>query len=162
MVANSIFYFDSSALVKQYIPEPGTQWVQAIVGNHEVVIAEIGIVEVAAALSKRKRTGDLDQDTYEDFLEVFLQDIEKRYQVLGSVRNTFNLAVNLTRHHPLRAYDAIQLATALRLAESLDEEDIQLTFVSADARLCAAAERSSLTTVNPNLKSRVPKEKIIT
>lgn len=150
-MTNSIFCFDSSALVKQYILEPGTQWVRAIVRNYEVVIAEIGIVEVAAALSKRKRIGDLDQETYEDFLEVFLQDVEKGYQILVAARDTFNLAVDLTRSHPLRAYDAVQLATALQLAEALKAERLSMTFVSADAQLNTAAEREGLATVNPNL-----------
>ena len=153
MLTRSVFYFDSCASVKQYIPERGTHWVRAILKVHKVVIAEIGIVEVAAALSKRKRMGDLSQSVYEDLLEVFLQDAEEEYHVLTTARPDFNLAVDLTRHHPLRAYDAVQLATALRLAEALEAENLSLIFVSADNQLCAAAEQEHLATVNPNLLS---------
>ncbi len=156
MTAAPIFYFDTSVLVKHYISEPGTEWVRRITATHAVVIAEIGIVEMAAALSKRKRAGDLDQETYEDFLEAFLQDAETKYRILTTVRDTFNLAVDLIRRHPLRAYDAVQLATALRLAEALDEEGLALTFVSADAALCTAAERENLAVVNPNLLPDTP------
>lgn len=156
MSAPSMFYFDTSALVKHYISELGTAWVQLTVANQEVVIAEIGIVEMAAALSKRKRAGDLDQETYADFLEAFLQDAETKYRALALDRDTLNLAVDLTRRHPLRAYDAVQLATALRLAEALAEEGLALTFVSADATLCAAAGQERLDIVNPNLLPETP------
>lgn len=59
-------------------------------------------------------------------------------------------ATVLIDHHPLRAYDALQLATALQLADALRSEGLSLTFVSADERLCTAAEQEGLVTVNPN------------
>lgn len=149
MITPPVFYLDSSALVKRYIPEPGTDWVRHIVATSSVAMAEFGIVEVAAALARRVRMGDLGYELYEDLLELFLQDVED-YLVLSPDRETIRLAVDLTRRHPLRAYDALQLATALQLAETLQAEGFSLTFVSADERLCAAAEGEGLTTVNPN------------
>ncbi len=142
-------FMDASALVKQYIPEQGTDWVRRAATIYDITIAEITLLEVAAALAKRARMGDLDPETYEDLLEVFLQDAEG-YWVISATRDTVNPAIDLTRHHPLRAYDALQLATALHLADALAEEGLALTFVSADAQLCVAAEQEGLTTVNPN------------
>lgn len=152
MRGRPLFYLDSSALVKRYIPEPGTEWVRHVAATSSVAMAEFGIVEVAAALARRARMGDLDPELYEDLLEMFLQDVEG-YSVLSPTRNTVHLAVDLTRRHPLRAYDALQLATALELSRALEAEGFSLTFVSADDRLCAAAEHEGLTTVNPN---RIP------
>jgi len=86
---------------------------------------------------------------------VFLRDVD-RYQVISTDRKVINQATDLTDRHPLRAYDAVQLATALRLAEALDEEGLSLTFVSADARLCTAAEQEGLAMVNPNLLAETP------
>lgn len=149
MITPPVFYLDSSALVKRYIPEPGTDWIRHIVATSSVAMAEFGIVEVAAALARRARMGDLGPDLYEDLLELFLQDVEG-YLVLSPDRETIRLAVDLTRRHPLRAYDALQLATALQLADALQAEGFSLTFVSADERLCAATEGEGLTTVNPN------------
>ncbi|MBC7226883.1 MAG: type II toxin-antitoxin system VapC family toxin [Thermoflexales bacterium] len=149
MRGRAVFYLDSSALVKRYLPEPGTRWVRHISATASIAMAEFSIVEVASALARRVRMGDLDPRLCDDLLEAFLQDVEG-YSVLSPNRGTVLLAVELTRRHPLRAYDALQLATALQLADALRSESFSLTFVSADERLCAAAEQEGLPTVNPN------------
>ncbi|MCX8068182.1 MAG: type II toxin-antitoxin system VapC family toxin [Anaerolineae bacterium] len=149
MRAQPVFYLDSSVLVKRYLPEPGTEWVRRIVTVASIAMAEFSIVEVASALARRVRMGHLDPRLGDDLLEVFLQDVEG-CSVLAPNRDTVLLAVDLIRRHPLRAYDALQLATALQLADALRSERLSLTFVSADERLCAAAEQEGLPTVNPN------------
>ena len=59
---------------------------------------------------------------------------------------TLNLASDLAFRHPLRAYDAVQLAACLFLSgESRDP----LTFVCADSRLLTAAQSEGLTVLNP-------------
>ncbi|MCX7855120.1 MAG: type II toxin-antitoxin system VapC family toxin [Anaerolineae bacterium] len=143
------YYLDSSALVKRYLPERGADWVRRVATSASIAMAEFSIVEVASALARRVRAGDLDSCLCDDLLEVFLQDAEG-YSVLAPNRSTVLLAVDLTRRHPLRAYDALQLATALQLADALRSEGFSLTFVSADERLCTAAEQEGLPTVNPN------------
>lgn len=55
------------------------------------------------------------------------------------------LAAELVWRHPLRAYDAIQLASALWLAR---ESRMALTFVCADRRLAAAAAAAGLRTMS--------------
>ncbi|MBI3740842.1 MAG: hypothetical protein HY257_03675 [Chloroflexi bacterium] len=51
--------------------------------------------------------------------------------------------------HPLKGYDAIQLAVALALRTNLQREDLAFTFVSADATLLQAAHAEQLATDNP-------------
>jgi len=149
MRGRPVFYLDTSALVKRYLPEAGTPWVRQILETSRVAIAEFGLVEFASALARRTRIGELDPQLSEDLLEAFLQDVEE-YWVAHATRSTVLLAIDLIRSHPLRAYDALQLATALELADIVGAEGSSLTFVSADARLCAAAAQEGLATVNPN------------
>lgn len=53
--------------------------------------------------------------------------------------------------HPLRAYDAVQLASALRASRALQAARLPpLLFLSADDRLTAAATHEGLATDNPN------------
>ena len=148
----STYFFDSSGIVKRYIDEIGSQWVQEILADHKnvVAIAEIGIVEIVAAFAKRRRMKELTRYEYRFARRVFLRDVD-RYRIISADRKAINQAANLTDRYPLRAYDAVQLATALRLAEALKAERLSMTFVSADAQLCTAAEREGLATVNPNL-----------
>jgi predicted nucleic acid-binding protein len=53
--------------------------------------------------------------------------------------------------HPLRAYDAVQLASALLAQSDLARvEAPALTFLTADDRLLVIAEAEGLRTDNPN------------
>jgi hypothetical protein len=62
-----------------------------------------------------------------------------------------DLACQLLERHPLRAYDATHLATALSAQEFLAKKDHpDLTFLSADERLNDAAKAEDLTVDNPN------------
>jgi hypothetical protein len=57
----------------------------------------------------------------------------------------------LIHAHPLRGFDAIQLATALVLEDDLKRSGLPgITFVCADNNLCNAAKTEGLTTDNPN------------
>jgi len=59
--------------------------------------------------------------------------------------------MDLTHKHPLRGFDAIQLATALILEDDLKRSGLPgITFVCADKNLCNAAKAEGLTTENPN------------
>ena len=50
-------YLDSSALVKRYLAETGTPWVQAWCAdpNQTAAVGEIGLVEIAAAFAGKLR-----------------------------------------------------------------------------------------------------------
>ena len=48
------------------------------------------------------------------------------------------MATELTQQYPLKAYDAVQLAVALRYRQVLARYKLALTFVSGDGQLLAA------------------------
>jgi predicted nucleic acid-binding protein len=149
------YCFDSSAVVKRYAPERGSAWVKSIVqptAGNAVYLAQIGIVEIAAALSRKVRTHELRREDYEAALGLFLTDVRNAEFILIPVSDhIIELAVDLTGRHPLRGYDAVHLATAVILNRALHEADAPpLTFVAADTRLCKAAGREGLLSVDPN------------
>jgi hypothetical protein len=59
---------------------------------------------------------------------------------------TVSGARQLAYRHPLRAYDAVQLSTALLLHADLLGIGYELTFVCADARLLEIAQAEGLLT----------------
>jgi len=155
----ALYYFDSSAIVKYYIPEKGSSWVSQLISirttegewANEIVIARIGIVEVGAAIARRRRMKEISQRLQERTLAQFSKDFRRRYTVVPTTDETIELALTLTQRQPLRAYDAVQLATALILNRSLVAAKLPpLIFVSADATLCAAARAERLLAENPN------------
>jgi predicted nucleic acid-binding protein len=82
---------------------------------------------------------------------VFLGDCVRQYRLTRLSDTLVNLATDLTQQYPLRAYDAVQLATAITVNRSLIAHSLPpLTFVSADDGLIRAAQSEGLTVDNPN------------
>jgi len=147
------FYLDSSALVKYYISETGSAWVRELVDTqeHEDIISQLSVVEVAAAIEKRRRTKEIGQHHQVRTLARLGIDYRQRYTIVRVSDSIVELAVDLTGHHPLHAYDAMQLATALVLNRVMFDNQLPpLTFVSADDALCDAARAEGMNTENPN------------
>lgn len=56
------YFLDTSALVKRYVPETGSNWIQSITdgaANYDLTISEITWVELHSALSRRQREGSM-------------------------------------------------------------------------------------------------------
>ncbi len=150
-----VYYFDSSAAVKRYALEKGSSWVKDLVeparGN-VIHLGQIGVVEIAAALSKKVRTKELMQENYEAALQLFLTDVKnEEYLTVPPSDAIINLAVELTQRHPLRGYDAMHLATAVSLNPALLLGELPpLIFVTGDRVLREAAQAEGLVTENPD------------
>jgi predicted nucleic acid-binding protein len=151
----TVYFFDSSALVKRYVAETGTPWVQAVttpLAQNTVVIARITWVEVLSAFARRQRLGDLSSDRVARVVDSFHYDLDVQYQVIELNDIVAENAGELIRRHPLRAYDAVQLASALRMRPAFAQaEPGSLTFVTADVRLGTVAQAEGMQVDNPNL-----------
>jgi predicted nucleic acid-binding protein len=155
----SIFYFDSSAIVKLYLDETGSGWVDQIYyageltrnPDHRIVISNIGIVEVAAAIARRHRMGVITAQTQQELFGMFIQDSSTRFRILGITDSMIQLAISLTQRFPLRGYDVVNLAAALILSQEQTGTGLPpIIFVSADNVLCQSAISEGLITENPN------------
>jgi predicted nucleic acid-binding protein len=150
----SVYYLDSSALVKRYVAEVGTHWVQKLAdptSRNRFIIARITRVEVASALARRQREGFLAPDAVSKALDTLQYDLDTQYQVVELDPGVAEAAAQLVMLHPLRAYDAVQLASAQQIYAALAQDIAPpFTFLTADDRLLAVAESIGLPTDNPN------------
>jgi predicted nucleic acid-binding protein len=151
----SAYYLDTSALVKRYFPETGTAWMLALTdqaAGNDVILSELTMVEAAAAIAAKHRAPDgITLHERDDALNDVLRRCDTEYQLIPSSRAILERAVALTQNYRLRGYDAIQLATALLVADAYRAASITApTFVAADADLLAAARDEGLPTENPN------------
>jgi hypothetical protein len=113
----TLYFLDSSALVKRYVPEIGTTWIQALTdadANNQLYIARITWVEVISALARRQREGSLNTTQITQILLAFRHHLNTQYRVLELTQTLTELAGQLVSQHPIRAYDAVQLASAIR------------------------------------------------
>ena len=147
-------FFDSSALVKRYVPETGSVWVRStlrVTPGSDLYIAYVTGPEIMAAFARRYRMGDMTLDAYNLVAIAFERHFRRHYTRLSLSLPVVYTAMELTKEHQLRGYDAVQLATALVLRDFLQRQGItDIIFVSADYDLCQAAFTEGLITENPN------------
>jgi predicted nucleic acid-binding protein len=110
-----IHFLDTSALVKRYVAEAGSPEVRRVFrAGSPIAVARISYAELAAAVSRRRRDGELPEEVYDSILGRLDDDFAK--VVVVEIRAAIVERVpELVRRHPLRGYDAVQLAAALSL-----------------------------------------------
>lgn len=146
-------YLDSSALVKRYLVEVGTSWVQARCADstQTIAVAEIGLVEIAAAFAGKLRGAHVTPTQYQSARTDLIADAQDEYVLVTVNRAVVDEAIGLTAQHRLRGYDAVHLACALILNRALLAHQLpSLMFISADDDLLKAAAAEGLPTDNPN------------
>ena len=147
------YFFDSSGIVKRYIPETGTAWVKSIIRKTprtDLYVSQITGAEVIAAFAKRLRAGDITHVNYNKAVKAFERHFRRKYTRLDVTPAVVRRAMDLAKVNPLRGYDAVQLASALNLKDVLQKLGASLIFVSADETLCDAARAVGLSVDNPN------------
>jgi predicted nucleic acid-binding protein len=108
-------------------------------------------VEVTSALMRRVREGTLTLVDYAQVQNAFRADCLNEYELVTAIGDIIDQADRLLEQHPLRAYDAIHLATAVTANQQLLANNFApLTFLSADDRLNRAATAEGLAVDNPN------------
>lgn len=145
-------YLDTSAMLKQYVDEPGSEWLCArITSATSLTSSQLLVVEAVSAFNRRVREGSLSLAEYQRVRDVFRKDCRTVYQIVAPTPAIVDLACVLLERHPLRSYDAMHLATALIVEQSLQRQGLStLTFLSADDRLNDAATAEGLAVDNPN------------
>jgi uncharacterized protein len=149
----STYFLDTSALVKRYLPEPGTLWIRGIIqaqSGNDIAIVQITPIEVYSALTRNYHDGRLTLRGLQGFRRLLMQHLRDEYNVIIVTDAIVQQALDLQERHRLRAYDATQLAAALTLSARLASARRTITFLAADTRLLQAADTEGLTTDNPN------------
>ncbi len=142
-------YLDTSALLTLYIAEKGTERViEAAEGaaDGRIVILVLTPLEARSAIRRREREGDIAAADVNRVLRQIEDDCSTLFLTQPLSSPVIEEAARLIDRHPLRAYDALQLAGCLVVCEGMPEP---VTFVCADARLREAATNEGLTTLNP-------------
>jgi len=148
------YYFDSSATVKNYVREVGSNWVKSVfnsVTTKVIYAVSISEVEVVSAFSRRKKGKTLSSNDAKVASQQFRYDFANDFRVIEVEAVLIDSAVNLAKTHYLRGYDAVQLSAAIKISKQITMLKLgSLVFVSADGDLNTAANAEGLTVENPN------------
>lgn len=156
----STYFLDTSAVIKRYVTEIGSKWMIGLCqpnADHTIIISQATLVEAVAAFCRKAREQQLSQRIGESerdrIIRRFRQDARRQYNVVRVIPTIYTQAGDLCRSHRLRAYDAIQLACALKLRTTLSPLGVVPTFVSADIDLLNIAHAEGLSIENPGVYS---------
>ena len=147
------YYLDASAAVKGYVAECGSRRILQLFeegAEHDLYLSRISTVEVAAALSRRATAGRAQPGEVPSAMNRLREDIQDLYRIVEVNLVTIDRAVEIAERYDLRAYDCLQLATALLLQEQRTPFELApLVLVASDAELNAAAEGEGLSVEAP-------------
>jgi len=131
-------FFDSSAFVKRYIEETGSQDVETLyMAATELALSVVCIPEVISALNRRVRERDLSRRQYERAKDNMFEDAHDAV-IVNLTPDVISTCTTLLEASPVRAMDALHVACALQWGAEM--------FVSADERQVAAAKKAGLRT----------------
>lgn len=146
----AFYYLETSALVKLYVRESGTERVLALANRateNRLAILALTQVELRSAVRRRERNGEIPPLVATQLLEAFKRHLEQRF--VSQMVNDFvlDVASALVDRHALRAYDAVQLAGYLALRGSTGTE--VPIFVCSDHGLLEAARLEGIPILDP-------------
>ena len=148
------YFLDTSALVKKYMTETGSIWIETLTDAdsvNKIILARVTWVETLSAFTRLHRENRIDMNVLTQTINVFKLDWESQFQIVEVEKSDYEKAGELLKMHPLRAYDSIQLACALKIYSAFTRTAPQaFTFVSADERLINAAQAEEIQIDNPN------------
>jgi hypothetical protein len=147
------FIFDASGIVKRYLTEIGSGWVQGLTDPaiaHELFLTRLTRVEIVAAITRRGR--GVPVAAAPSLLAQFRHDSAHQYTILEISAAILVDAERQAETHGLRAYDAVQLAVAADLhRDRLIHGLSRLTLISADQELNAAAIAEGIDVDDPTM-----------
>ncbi len=148
------YFFDSSAIVKNYVQETDTKWVKSVfnaLSTKIIYAVSISEVEVVSAFVRRRQGKTMSANDAAIASQQFRYDFANDLRVIDVERILLNRAVSLAEKFALRGYDAVQLSAAIEVSIRINSLKLNsLFFVSADNELNSAAQAEGLTVENPN------------
>ena len=134
-------YCDTSALLKLYLPEPGSDEFNAVVeGRDDVLVSDLAVTEIVSALARRLRQGSLARDAVRRLQHAIIGRLDEgvyhRVEVNRDVHRRAEHFLLSLPETPLRAADALHLALATSAHAA--------SLASFDSRLASAARAVGL------------------
>ncbi len=152
-----MLYLDSSALIKRYVQEAGSE---AVISRFEegetIYTSALTFAEVHAAIGRKYRDKQLSAGEKKKLIDEFLYDWLFSLTVLELTTHTMTALPTLCEEYVLKASDAVHLSAAIWLKDSvrLHAKGLQgngsiVEFGVADRQLGKAALKCGFQLFNP-------------
>jgi predicted nucleic acid-binding protein len=129
-------FFDTSAFIKRYVDEPGSERVLDLTSKaQELGLSVLVLPESISTLRRLFRENQMTEIDYRALKDAILTDLDDA-DLCDMTPSVLEHTISCLEHSPLRALDAIHIASALVYQPDL--------FISADRRQIKAAEKGGL------------------
>ncbi len=101
----AVYYLDTSALVKRYAQERGTDWMLSltdVAAEHDLYTVRVTGPEMIAALFRKARTEEVSPDQARRSAEDFRADWQRQYQIVEVTALVADKAMELAEKYGLR------------------------------------------------------------
>jgi len=141
-----VIFFDASAAAKRYFYETGSDQVNRLWSGPEF-FSSLAILhcELTSALNRKRRERALPRGAYRTLQKQIEEDMGK-IRTVPIYADLIELTLRLLDAQPLKTLDALYLAGALSLQQTLKEP---VLFVAANRQILRAAQAEGLRTLNP-------------
>jgi predicted nucleic acid-binding protein len=147
----AFYYLETSALVKLYVREPGTDRMLALAertAGNRFAILTLSKIEFRSAVRRREKNGEIPAKVANHLLDRFEHHLQSTFVTQTITDFVVDIACGLLDRHALRAYDAIQLAGYMAL-KGATGADVPV-FVSSDQPLLEACYREGVPVMDPS------------
>lgn len=136
-------FFDTSALIKKYVTEEGSDKVDALMNKAEsIIVSAITEIEAYSTFKRLLIENAINESDYKTLINEFEIDYPYYSHIVLDDLITSN-AKSLIDKYQLKTLDSIQLGTAVLLKDEIDY------FVVCDAKLVKAGKKERLKIINP-------------
>ena len=140
-----IIYFDTSALVKLYVEETGSNRIRDITHRASVIsTSKIAYPEARSSFARKRKEGGFSQNALRKIVEQLNRDWES-YLLIEITDGLVRAAGDLAEKYLLRGFDSIHLASAVQLRNKIRSE---ISFSSTDLKLNQSAQKEGLSVVS--------------
>ncbi|MBY0436008.1 MAG: type II toxin-antitoxin system VapC family toxin [Cyclobacteriaceae bacterium] len=138
-----IYFFDSSALLKRYLIEKGSDAVSTLLENAQAVyVSATTQLECMSAFHRLLQSHHLDKKGFLQIQKEILVDFTF-FQFIEFDESIRRISLEILGKYPLRTLDTIQLASAIHVQEEIS------SFVVSDQLLKKFALREGIQVIDP-------------
>lgn len=141
-----MIYLDSSALVKRYLKEAGTEKVKSLSADADIIAtSKLTYPEMLSAFKRKYNNKDITKTEFHTATENFEADWDY-FLIIEFKDDLLKIIKGLVTRHNLKGADSVHLASALWLKQTIKEH---IAFVASDSNLLKAARAEKLEALNP-------------
>lgn len=148
----AVFYLDTSALVKRYKTEEGSEIIDYLYENlpigSNLATSFLTVLEFVSAIRRLSKANRISNREFRDIVSTFSQELEP-FLIRTIDDKTVTDAVTYVVKYALKSADSMHLATVVELKKIMKEIGENVIFVCDDRELVDAGRCENLEVINP-------------